>query len=115
ACLDTCAERNERMKVVRLDFIPARIAYKHPEVSSMIDRSGIVDVVVKATADNGLIGWGEAQRAADIAGVETALRTMAPLVLGRDPWDTEAIARDIFHHGLWRFQPMTGGFALAGI
>lgn len=103
------------MKVVRLEFFPARIAYKQPEVSSMIDRSGIVDVVVKATADNGLVGWGEAQRAADVVGVGSALRAMAPLVLGRDPWDTEAIARDIFHYGLWRYQPMTGNFALAGI
>jgi L-alanine-DL-glutamate epimerase-like enolase superfamily enzyme len=103
------------MKVTKLEFIPARIAYKHPEVSATIDRGGIVDVIVKATADNGLIGWGEAQRAADVPGIESALQAMAPIVLGRDPWDKEAIAIDVFKDGLWRFQPMTGAFAFSGI
>ena len=52
------------MKIVDLQTIPVRIPYKHAEVSSLIDRSGIVDIVVKITTDNGLVGWGEAQRAA---------------------------------------------------
>jgi L-Ala-D/L-Glu epimerase len=103
------------MKVVKLEFIPARIAYKHAEISSVIDRGGIVDVIVKATTDNGLIGWGEAQRAADVPVILDALKAMAPLVIGRDPWQKEAIALDIFRFGLWRFQPMTANFAFSAI
>ena len=40
---------------------------------------------------------------------------MRPIVLGRDPFDMEAIARDVFVAGGWQFQPMTGNFAFAGI
>jgi glucarate dehydratase len=67
------------------------------------------------TADDGLVGWGECTRAADTAGIESAVRAMTPLVLGRDPWDKEAIHRDLAVHGVWAFQPMTGNFAFAGI
>ena len=40
---------------------------------------------------------------------------MRPLVLGRSPWQTEAIARDVFVHGGWQWEAMTGAFAFAGI
>ena len=80
------------MKIIDLQTIPVRIPYKHAEVSSLIDRSGIVDIVVKITTDNGLVGWGEAQRAASASTIEDAIIAMKPLVLGRDPWDKEAIA-----------------------
>ncbi len=40
---------------------------------------------------------------------------MTPLVLGRDPWDREAIRRDLYSAGLWALQPMTGNFAFAGL
>jgi glucarate dehydratase len=103
------------MKVVKLETFPVRVAYKHVEASSLINRRGITDVLVKLTADNGLVGWGECTRAADTAGIETAVKNMAPLVVGRDPWDKEAIHRDLGVYAVWAFQPMTGNFAFAGI
>lgn len=103
------------MKVVKLETFPVRVAYKHVEASSLINRGGITDVLVKLTADNGLVGWGECTRAADTAGIETAVKNMAPLVIGRDPWDKEAIHRDLGIYAVWAFQPMTGNFAFAGI
>lgn len=103
------------MKVVKLETFPVRVAYKHVEASSLINRGGITDVLVKITADNGLVGWGECTRAADTAGIETAVKNMAPLVIGRDPWDKEAIHRDLGVYAVWAFQPMTGNFAFAGI
>ncbi|MBL8894874.1 MAG: mandelate racemase/muconate lactonizing enzyme family protein [Rhizobiales bacterium] len=103
------------MKVVKLETFPVRVAYKHVEASSLINRGGITDVLVKLTADNGLVGWGECTRAADTAGIETAVKNMAPLVIGRDPWDKEAIHRDLGVYAVWAFQPMTGNFAFAGI
>ena len=72
-------------------------------------------MIVKLTADSGLVGWGESCTAADTAGIETAIAAMAPFVVGRDPWQTEAIARDVFVSAAWQFQPMTGNFAFAGI
>jgi L-alanine-DL-glutamate epimerase-like enolase superfamily enzyme len=103
------------MKIATLDCFPTRVAYTHPEVSSLIVRGGVTDTIVKVTTDDGLVGWGECTRAADAAGIASAVHAMAPLVLGRDPWDKEAIMRDLFVAGLWEFQPMTANFAYAGI
>ena len=103
------------MKVVKLEAITVRVPYKRVESSSLINRGGITDVIVRITADNGLVGWGECTRAADTAGIESAVKAMAPLVVGRDPWDKEAIHRDLAIHAVWAFQPMTGNFAFAGI
>ncbi|HXP73596.1 MAG TPA: mandelate racemase/muconate lactonizing enzyme family protein [Stellaceae bacterium] len=103
------------MKIVKFESFPVRVPYRHVEKSSVIARSGVTDVIVKLTADNGLVGWGETTRAADAAGIESAVKAMAPVVLGRDPWDREAIQRDLYVSGLWNFQAMTGNFAYAGI
>lgn len=103
------------MKIVKIETTPVSVPYTHDEVSSIIARGGVTDVIVKLTADDGTVGWGESCTAADTAGIESAIRTMAPFVLGRDPWQTEAIARDVFVTGGWQFQPMTGNFAFAGI
>lgn len=102
-------------KIVRLDTFPASIAYNHIERSSRVNRGGVTDVVVKLTADDGSVGWGESCSGADTASIEAAVRSMAKSVVGRSPWDTEAIARDVFGAGLWDYRPMTGNFAFAGI
>ena len=52
---------------------------------------------------------------ADTRSIEAAVQAMAPFVVGRDPWDTEAIARDVFRTGLWDYRATTGNFAFAGI
>src|SRR5262249_31939321 len=105
----------ENMKVDKLEAIPVRVPYKLTEKSSLIARDGETDVIVKLTSDDGLVGWGECTRAADVPGIETAVLAMAPLVVGRDPWDKEQIQHDLYVHGLWEFQPMTGNFAYGGI
>lgn len=103
------------MKVARFEVIPVSVPYSHVEMSSLVARAGVTDVLVKLTADNGLVGWGECTRAADAAGIVSAVTAMKPFVLGRDPWEKEAIARDLYGIGLWAFQEMTGNFAFAGI
>src|SRR5437667_6950694 len=103
------------MKVQMVEVITVRVPYKRVESSSLINRGGITDVIVKITADNGLVGWGECTRAADTAGIESAVRNMAPLIIGRSPWDKEAMHRDLGIYAVWAFQPMTGNFAFAGI
>jgi glucarate dehydratase len=103
------------MRIEHLEAVPVRVPYIHAEVSSLVARNGVTDVIVQLIADNGLVGWGECTRAADAAGIASAVEAMRPIVLGRDPFDMDAIARDVFLAGAWQFQSMTGNFAFAGI
>ena len=103
------------MRIASLETIPVSIPYTHREVSSQVQRDGVSDVLVKLTTDEGLVGWGEACCGADTASVQAALEAMAPFAVGRDPWNREAMRREVFTHGLWQFQAGTGNFAWAGI
>jgi L-Ala-D/L-Glu epimerase len=103
------------MKIATLEFFPLSIAYTHREVSSQVNRDGVSDIVVKATTDDGVIGWGEACSGANVASVEETLRAMRPFVLGRSPWSSEAIRADLWHRGVWNFRKPTASFAYAGI
>jgi L-alanine-DL-glutamate epimerase-like enolase superfamily enzyme len=103
------------LKVATVETIPVSVPYRQREVSSLIARDGVSDVLVKMTTDDGLVGWGEACCGADTASVEAAVRAMAPFVVGRDPWNRDAMRRDAFVHGLWQFRAGTGNFAWAGI
>src|SRR5215470_2051510 len=103
------------MKVVKLEAIPVRIPYKRVEASSLIARSGVADVLVKVTTEDGIVGWGECTRAADVPGIESAVNAMAPLVVGRSAWDREVMQRELAVYAVWAFQPMTANFAFAGI
>src|SRR5436190_8996746 len=96
-------------------MIPVSVPYRHREISSQVARDGVSDVLVKVTTDDGLVGWGEACCGADTASVDAALYALAPLVVGRDPWNRDAMRRDAFTHGLWQFRAGTGNFAWAGI
>jgi L-alanine-DL-glutamate epimerase-like enolase superfamily enzyme len=103
------------MKIDRLDVYPLSIAYAHNETSAIINRGGVSDVVVRLATDDGLVGWGECCCPGDTESVAAAARAAAPFLLGRDPWDREAIFRDYQIAGNWQFQAMTGNFAFAGI
>jgi L-alanine-DL-glutamate epimerase-like enolase superfamily enzyme len=103
------------VKIATVETIPVSVPYRHREISSQVARDGVSDVLVKLTTDEGLVGWGEACCGADTAAVEAALQAMTPFVVGRDPWNREAMRRDVFTHGLWQFQAGTGNFAWAGI
>ena len=103
------------MKIVKLEFFPVSIAYTHREVSSQVNRDGVSDVVIKATTDEGVIGWGEACSGANVASVEETLRAMEPFVVGRSPWSSEAIRESLWHTGIWMFRKPTASFAYAGI
>jgi L-alanine-DL-glutamate epimerase-like enolase superfamily enzyme len=103
------------MRVAALETTPVSVPYRRREVTSQVARDGVSDVLVKLTTDEGHVGWGEACCGSDTASVEAAVRAMAPFVLGRDPWNREAMRRDVFTHGLWQFRSGTGNFAWAGI
>ena len=47
--------------------------------------------------------------------VSNAIDAMAPFVLGRSPWEAEAIRAELYWQGLWQFRPAIGNAAWAGI
>lgn len=103
------------MKISRIEFLPVSIPYTHREVSSLIQRDGVTDVLVKATTDDGLVGWGESCSGSNVESVTETLKAMAPFVVGRDPWTSEAIRAELWHDGIWLFRRLTAAFAYAGI
>lgn len=103
------------MRIVDLETTIVSVPYRHQEVSSRVNRGGVTDVIVKLTTDNGLVGWGESCSGADVVSIEQAVHAARPFVVGRDPWQSEAIARDFFGLGLWDYRAMTGNFSFAGI
>ena len=40
------------MKIDSIEVIPVSVPYKHDEISSVVNRSGITEVIVKITTDN---------------------------------------------------------------
>ncbi len=104
------------MKISKLETFIVNVAYTHDEVSSRIVRGGVTAVIVKLTADNGLVGWGEScGNIADAASVEIAVKCAEPFVVGRDPWQRQAIARDFYKRGTWDLRTPSANFAFAGI
>ncbi len=103
------------MRVASIETVTVNVPYRHREVSSQVMRDGVTDVVIRIETDDGLVGWGEACSGADVVSVVAAVRAMAPIVIGRDPFNREAIAADVYHHGLWQFRAGTANFAFAGI
>lgn len=103
------------MKVARIDLTTVSVPYRHRELSSQVARDGVTDVLVRVETDNGVVGWGEACSGADVSSVEAALRAMFPFVVGRDPWNREAMRHDLWQYGLWQFRAGTANFAWAGI
>ena len=103
------------MRVATIEPITVSVPYRHREVSSVIARDGVTDVLVKVTTDDGLEGWGESCSGADVVSIEAAVRAMGPFVVGRSPWNREAMRADLYRHGLWQFRAPTGNFAWAGI
>jgi glucarate dehydratase len=103
------------MRIARLEFFPLSIPYTHRERSSQVNRDGVSDIVIKATTDDGLVGWGESCSGANLQSIYEALKAMEPFVLGRSPWESEAIRADLWQRGTWLFRKSTACFAYAGI
>ena len=103
------------MKIAKIEFTPVSVAYTHREVSSLVNRDGATDVIVKVTTDDGLVGWGESCSGANVESVLEALRGMAPFVTGRSPWESELIRQELWHRGIWSWRQHTACFAYPGI
>lgn len=103
------------MKIAKIEPIIVSVPYQEKEYSSRVNRGGVTDVLVRMETDDGLVGWGESCSGANVESIYEAVKAAGSIVVGRNPWNTEAIAADFFHAGLWDMRPMTGNFAYAGI
>ncbi|MDP7205030.1 MAG: hypothetical protein QGH11_05665, partial [Pirellulaceae bacterium] len=103
------------MKITELETYLVSVPYRHVEVSTRVQRGGVTAVIVKLTCDNGLVGWGETTVGPDAATIEMAVQSVRPFLLGKNPWNGGAIAREYYHTALWDHRPMSANFAFAGI
>jgi L-alanine-DL-glutamate epimerase-like enolase superfamily enzyme len=102
------------MKIAKLEFFPASIPYKHREISSQVNRDGVTDIIIKATTDDGVVGWDESCSGADVKSVLAALEAMRPFVLGRTPLGKRSDPRRALV-ALVVAVPQAGRFAFAGM
>lgn len=102
------------MIVTGLESFIVSVPFTDPRAGS--GRGGTTQVIVKLTCDNGLVGWGEsAGQLSNATAIEGMVRHAAPLVVGRDPWDKEAIAAGFFRRGTAHRWTQHANFAYIGI
>jgi L-alanine-DL-glutamate epimerase-like enolase superfamily enzyme len=103
------------MRIATIELTTVSVPYTHRENSSRVNRDGVTDVIVKIVMDNGLVGWGESCSGANVESVYKALQAFEPILLGRNPWNREALWHDAFRRGIWHHREPTFNFAWAGI
>ena len=103
------------MKIDKIEFIPVSIPYKLIEKSSRVYRSGVSDIIVKITTDEGIIGWGEATRTASAKVIIETLEAMKPILIDRNPWQNLQHEKNIYDEALWHWSPITANLAYGGI
>jgi glucarate dehydratase len=108
-------EGENEMKISAIEPTIVSVPYTHRETSSRIQRDGVTAVVVKVTTDDGLVGWGESCPGSNAESVYEVIKSVGPIFKGRDPWQREALAADIWGSAHWYNREMTGNFAFAGI
>ena len=74
------------MKIDKIDLYPVSVPYKVIEKSSRVYRSGVSDIIIKITTDDGIVGWGEATRTASAKVIIESLEAMKPVLMNQDPW-----------------------------
>jgi D-galactarolactone cycloisomerase len=90
------------MKITALETYSLSAPLPQPVRTSTHRITQVSEVIVKLTTDSGLVGIGEAhgpflfQGADGLRNVNRILQTITPLVVGRDPFETEAIWQDLF-------------------
>ena len=103
------------MKIDRVDVFPISVPYKRDEVSSQVNRSGITEIIVKITTDEGHVGWGEAPRLASANVILEAVKAMIPLLINQDPWQNNLLDRNLDKYSNWQWSQMTRNLAYGAI
>jgi L-alanine-DL-glutamate epimerase-like enolase superfamily enzyme len=103
------------MKIRAIRATPVNIDYREPERWSQGHRLGITGIVVEVETDAGITGLGESVPAPSPEVTLAAIRSVTPLLLGRDPRQVTQRWRDLQTVGGFGAFPRTGNAALAGI
>ena len=103
------------MKIAKIDLYPVSVPYKLIERSSRIYRSGVSDIIIKITTDNGIVGWGEATRTASAKVIFETLESMKPILLNSNPWQNLENENNIYNKTPWHWSPITANLAYGGI
>lgn len=98
-----------------VSVMPVSIPYRHMEMSSIVSRQGVTDIVIKIITESGDVGWGEACSGPDTESVVAAINSMIPFLIGNSQWAGERIKAEVWRHGLWHLREPTANFAWAGI
>ena len=94
---------------------PGQRSVHAPRGQLQVARDGVTDILVQLDDRRRArrLGRGVLRRRRGI-GRGGDRRRWRRSSLGRDPWNREAMRRDVFTHGLWQFRAGTGNFAWAG-
>ena len=103
------------MKIDKIDLYPVSVPYKVIEKSSRVYRSGVSDIIIKITTDDGIVGWGEATRTASAKVIIESLEAMKPVLMHQDPWQNMKHEKNIYDEALWHWSAVTANLAYAGI
>ena len=103
------------MHIAQAEFTIVSVPYTHRENSAQVNRDGVTDVIVKLTTDDGLVGWGESCSGSNVESVLEVLRACKPMLIGRSPWNRDAIWHDCFRHDLWFYRESIFNLAYPGI
>lgn len=99
------------MKIIAVE--PITVRYPEPNDAGALRQL----CLVKLTADDGQVGWGEAVTMWPEASKATAvlIEGMAPLLLGRDPVHSDAIWRSLRDHSWWYGAGGIANFAISAL
>lgn len=103
------------MRIAEAEFTVVSVPYTHRENSAQVNRDGVTDVVVKLTSDDGRVGWGESCSGSNVESVLEVLNACRPMLIGRNPWNRDAIWHDCFRNDLWFYRESIFNLAYPGI
>ncbi len=103
------------MRIAQAEFTIVSVPYTHRENSAQVNRDGVTDVIVKLTTDDGHVGWGESCSGSNVESVLEVLNACRPMLIGRDPWNRDAIWHDCFRNDLWFYRESIFNLAYPGI
>jgi L-alanine-DL-glutamate epimerase-like enolase superfamily enzyme len=103
------------MKITDVRTRILSVPFHTPDRWSGGTQTGVTSVIVLVDTDEGLTGIGEANGDRSAAAVAAAVAAMKPLVVGRAPFDVEAIVAAVFGAGKWKNVRPFANQAVVGI
>jgi L-alanine-DL-glutamate epimerase-like enolase superfamily enzyme len=91
------------------------IPFREPETWAFGHVFGISVILLELETDTGLVGLGECPMFPNIRVANEVLASMRPVVLGRDPFDHEVIAHELYQQQGWHHFRRTANMAIAAI